>query len=48
MIWLTIMEIMSKSFFIIKKNCDNKVPFSTKFNDTDKKLLDNLKNNLPN
>ena len=31
----------------LKKNCDNKIPFSTKLNDTDKKLLNNLKNSLP-
>ena len=40
-------NLCQRVFSFIKKNCDNKVPVSTKFNDTDKKLLDNLKNNLP-
>ena len=41
------MEISVKEFFIYQKNCGNKIPFSSKLNDTDKKLLTNLKNNLP-
>ena len=31
----------------IKKNCGNKIPYSTKLNDLDKTLLNNLKNSLP-
>ena len=31
----------------IKKNCGNKIPYSTKLNDSDKTLLNNLKNSLP-
>ena len=31
----------------IKKNCGNKVPLSSKPNDTDKKLLNNLKHSIP-
>ena len=38
---------MSKSFFIYKKNCDNKIPYSSKLIDSDKKLISNLKDNLP-
>ncbi len=38
---------MPKSIFIYKKNCNNKLPLSSKLNDTDRKLLDNLKNSLP-
>ena len=37
---------MSKSIFIIKKNCENKIPDSKKLNATDNKLLNNLKDNL--
>ena len=38
---------MSKSIFFYKKNCDNKIPLSSKLNDTDKQLLNNLRNSLP-
>ena len=31
----------------IKKNCDNKIPKSSKLHSVDKELLDNLKDNLP-
>ena len=41
------MEISVKEFFHLSKNCGNKIPFSSKLNDTDKKLLTNLRNNLP-
>ena len=42
------MEILCQRVFsFIKKNCDNKIPYSTKLNDLDKKLLNNLKNSLP-
>ena len=32
------MEISVKEFSFIKKNCDNKIPFSSKLNESDKKL----------
>jgi methionyl-tRNA synthetase len=38
---------LPKSFFFCKKNCKNKIPLSSKLNKQDKKLLDNLKDNLP-
>ena len=38
---------MSKSIFIFKKNCDNKIPISSKLNEFDKRLLSNLKESLP-
>ena len=47
MIWRIIMEIMPKSFCIYQKNCDNKIPYSAKLNNSDKALLKNLKSNLP-
>ena len=34
----TIMKSLSKSFFFIKKNSGNKIPFSSKLNVSDKKL----------
>jgi len=40
-------NLCQRVFSFIKKNCDNKVPLSSKLNDTDKKLLNNLKNSLP-
>tara|TARA_A100001015_G_scaffold305459_1_gene398197 strand:- start:8 stop:1549 length:1542 start_codon:yes stop_codon:yes gene_type:complete len=40
-------NLCQRVFSFIKKNCNNKIPFSSKLNDTDKKLLDNLKNSLP-
>ena len=38
---------MSKSFFFIKKNCENKIPKKNNLTSTDNKLLDNLKQNIP-
>ena len=38
---------MSKSFFIYKKNCNNKIPISSNLNKSDEKLLKNLKDKLP-
>ena len=40
-------NLCQRVFSFIKKNCDNKIPLSTKLTDSDKKLLNNLKNNLP-
>ena len=40
-------NLCQRVFSFIKKNCDNKVPFSSKLNDSDKKLINNLKNSLP-
>ena len=40
-------NLCQRVFSFIKKNCNNKIPLSTKLNDTDKKLLNNLKNSLP-
>ena len=41
-------NLCQRVFSFIKKNCDNKIPISSKLNKSDKKLLDNLKNSLPN
>ena len=41
-------NLCQRVFSFIKKNCNNKIPNNSKFNNDDKKLLDNLKNNLPN
>ena len=41
-------NLCQRVFSFIKKNCNNKIPFSSKLNESDKKLLDNLKNSLPN
>ena len=40
-------NLCQRVFSFIKKNCDNKIPFSSKLNDSDKKLLSDLKNSLP-
>ncbi len=40
-------NLCQRVFSFIKKNCENKIPFSSKLNDTDKQLLNNLKNSLP-
>jgi len=40
-------NLCQRVFSFIKKNCDNKIPLSSKLNDTDKKLLNDLKNSLP-
>ena len=40
-------NLCQRVFSFIKKNCNNKIPKETKLNNSDKKLLDNLKNNLP-
>ena len=40
-------NLCQRVFSFIKKNCNNKIPFSSKLSDTDKKLLDKLKNSLP-
>ena len=40
-------NLCQRVFSFIKKNCDNKIPFSSKLNNSDKKLLNDLKNSLP-
>ena len=40
-------NLCQRVFSFIKKNCDNKIPLISKLTDLDKKLLDNLKNSLP-
>ncbi len=40
-------NLCQRVFSFIKKNCDNKIPFSSEINDSDKKLLNDLKNSLP-
>jgi len=40
-------NLCQRVFSFIKKNCDNKIPLSLKLNDSDKKLLNDLKNSLP-
>jgi len=40
-------NLCQRVFSFIKKNCNNKIPLSSKLTDSDKKLLNNLKNNLP-
>ena len=41
-------NLCQRVFSFIKKNCNNKVPKNVKIIDIDKKLLENLQNNLPN
>ena len=40
-------NLCQRVFSFIKKNCNNKIPFSTKLNISDKKLLNKLKDSLP-
>jgi methionyl-tRNA synthetase len=40
-------NLCQRVFSFIKKNCNNKIPLNSKLTDSDKKLLDNLKNSLP-
>jgi len=40
-------NLCQRVFSFIKKNCDNKIPKSSKLDNLDKKLLDNLRNNIP-
>ena len=40
-------NLCQRVFAFIKKNCNNKIPNSYNLNNDDKKLLDNLTNNLP-
>jgi len=40
-------NLCQRVFSFIKKNCDNKIPKSSKLKNSDKKLIDNLRNNLP-
>jgi len=41
-------NLCQRVFSFIKKNCNNKIPNNKNINDEDKKLLDNLQNNIPN
>ena len=41
-------NLCQRVFSFIKKNCSNKIPSNAKLNDSDKQLLNNLKNSLPN
>ena len=41
-------NLCQRVFSFIKKNCNNKIPNSKNINDEDKKLLNNLQNNIPN
>ena len=41
-------NLCQRVFSFIKKNCNNKIPNNSKFNNDDIRLLDNLKNNIPN
>ena len=41
-------NLCQRVFSFIKKNCNNRIPKQKNIKDIDKKLLDNLQNNLPN
>ena len=41
-------NLCQRVFSFIKKNCNNKIPDNKKFNEIDKKLLNNLHTNVPN
>ena len=40
-------NLCQRVFSFLKKNCDNKIPISSKLNEFDKQLLSNLKESLP-
>ena len=40
-------NLCSRVFSFIKKNCENKIPYSSKLNNSDNELLNNLINSLP-
>ena len=40
-------NLCQRVFSFIKKNCNNKIPKNNSTSDVDKKLLDNLQNNIP-
>jgi len=40
-------NLCQRVFSFVKKNCHNKIPKSSKLNNSDKKLIDNLKGNIP-
>ena len=40
-------NLCQRVFSFIKKNCGNKIPLSSNLNESDKQLLNNLKDNLP-
>ena len=41
-------NLCQRVFSFIKKNCSNKIPNAKNFNDLDNRLLNQLKNNIPN
>ena len=41
-------NLCQRVFSFIKKNCNNRIPINKNINAEDKKLLDNLQNNIPN
>ena len=41
-------NLCQRVFTFIKKNCSNKIPREKKLNEIDKKLINNLKDNIPN
>ena len=41
-------NLCQRVFSFIKKNCNNKIPKQKNIKDIDKRLLNNLQNNLPN
>jgi methionyl-tRNA synthetase len=41
-------NLCQRVFSFIKKNCNNRIPINKKNNEIDKKLLDNIYNNIPN
>ena len=40
-------NLCQRVFSFIKKNCNNKIPLSSKINESDKQLLNNLKDSIP-
>ncbi len=40
-------NLCQRVFSFIKKNCENRIPYNSRLNENDKKLLDNLKDSLP-
>tara|TARA_B100000963_G_scaffold345223_1_gene349062 strand:+ start:13760 stop:15301 length:1542 start_codon:yes stop_codon:yes gene_type:complete len=41
-------NLCQRVFSFIKKNCNNRIPITKNLNDTDIKLLENIKKNIPN
>ncbi len=40
-------NLCQRVFSFLKKNCNNKIPEAKSFNDTDLKMINNIKNNIP-